>query len=134
MTFGQLRCMSMLSGGADSSILLWDLESVENTSSRFTYRPVSRNTTSHKFGITHISFYPFDSLAFLSSSYDHTLKISATEGLVPSASFDLDSKVYSHAISPVANHLLVACATQHPAGKSSFRTMLYFLESVIHIV
>lgn len=62
-----------------------------------------------------MSFYPFDSLAFLSSSYDHTLKIYATQTLTPSASFDLDSVVYSHALSPVADHLLVACATQHPA-------------------
>lgn len=30
-----------------------------------------------------------------------------------SASFDLDSVVYSHALSPIASHLLVACATQH---------------------
>ena len=62
-----------------------------------------------------MSFYPFDSLAFLSSSYDHTLKIYATETLTPSASFDLDSVVYSHALSPIADHVLVACATQHPA-------------------
>ena len=62
-----------------------------------------------------MSFYPFDSLAFLSSSYDHTLKLHATETLRPSASFDLGSIVYSHAISPIADHLLVACATQHPA-------------------
>ena len=70
---------------------------------------------SHKFGITHISFYPFDCFAFLSSSYDHTLKIYATETVAISASFDLNSVVYSHALSPIADHLLVACATQHPA-------------------
>ena len=29
----------LLSGGADSNIKLWDLESVENTLNRFTYRP-----------------------------------------------------------------------------------------------
>lgn len=29
----------MLSGGADSTIKLWDLESAENTLKRFTYRP-----------------------------------------------------------------------------------------------
>jgi len=111
------RC-SMISGGADSSINLWDLQSVENTSKRFIYRPsakTSKSSSSHTFGITHISFYPFDSLAFLSSSYDHTLKIYATETLSPSASFDLNSVVYSHALSPIADHLLVACATQHPA-------------------
>ena len=70
---------------------------------------------SHKFGVTKLSFYPFDSLAFVSSSYDHSLKIYSTETLEVSASFDLGSVIYSHALSPVADHLLVACATQHPA-------------------
>ena len=77
--------------------------------------PVDRTTSPNKFGITHLSFYPFDSLAFLSSSYDHTLKIYATETFHVSAFFNLNSVVYSHALSPIADHLLVACATQHPA-------------------
>ncbi|MCJ1366501.1 hypothetical protein MMC16_005630 [Acarospora aff. strigata] len=108
----------MLSGGADSAILLWDLENADDTGKRRLYRPsraVAKSSSAHKFGITHLSFYPFDSLAFLSSSYDHSLKIYATETLTPSASFDLSSVVYSHALSPIASHLLVACATQHPA-------------------
>lgn len=108
----------MLSGGAESSIILWDLESAENTLNRCIYKPAakaSKAPSAHKFGITHLSFYPFDSLAFLSTSYDHTLKIYATETLALSASFDLNSVVYSHALSPIADHLLVACATQHPA-------------------
>lgn len=106
----------MLSGGADSSILLWNLESVENTAKCCTYKPVaksSKSSSSHKFGITHLSFYPFDSQAFLSTSYDHTLKIYATETLKPSASFDLDSVIYSHSLSLVGDHLLVACAVQN---------------------
>ena len=108
----------MLSGGAESSITLWDLESAENPLNRCLYRPAakaSKAPSAHKFGITHLSFYPFDSQAFLSTSYDHTLKIYATETLALSASFDLTSVVYSHALSPIADHLLVACATQHPA-------------------
>ena len=108
----------MLSGGADSSLFLWDLESAESPLKSYTYRPsekVKKESTAHKFGITHLSFYPFDSLAFLSTSYDHTLKIYATETLTLSASFDLDSVVYSYGLSPIADHLLVACATQHPA-------------------
>lgn len=108
----------MLSGGAESSIILWDLESAEASLNRCTYKPsakASKASSAHKFGITHLSFYPFDSLAFLSTSYDHTLKIYATETLTLSASFDLNSVVYSHALSPIADHLLVACATQHPA-------------------
>jgi DNA excision repair protein ERCC-8 len=50
----------------------------------------------------------------LSSSYDHHLKLYATETLTLSANFDLNSIVYTHALSPIASHLLVACATQHP--------------------
>ena len=76
---------------------------------------LNRSATSHKFGITKLSFYPFDSFAFLSSSYDHSLKVYATDTLQISASFDLASVVYSHALSAIASHLLVACATQHPA-------------------
>ncbi len=108
----------MLSGGAESSISLWDLESAGTSLNRCTYKPdvkANRGSSAHKFGITHLSFYPFDSLAFLSTSYDHTLKIYATETITLSASFDLDSVIYTHALSPIADHLLVACATQHPA-------------------
>lgn len=35
--------------------------------------------------------------------------------MTASATFDLDSIVYSHTLSPIADHLLVACATQHSA-------------------
>lgn len=74
-----------------------------------------RDSIGHSAGITHVSFYAFDSLAFLSSSYDHSLKLYSSETLQSSASFDLASVVYSHDLSPIASHLLVACATQHPA-------------------
>ncbi|KAK3325153.1 WD40-repeat-containing domain protein [Apodospora peruviana] len=69
----------------------------------------------HRFGITHLSFYPFDSDAFLSCSYDQTLKLWSTATARVSGSFDLGAKVYTHAVSPIASHLLVACGTQHPA-------------------
>ncbi|KAL8959061.1 MAG: hypothetical protein Q9183_005707 [Haloplaca sp. 2 TL-2023] len=109
---------SLISGSADATIKLWDLEQYENTKRDFTNRPagaVKKSSSSHQYGITHVSFYPFDSLAFLSSSYDHTLKMYATETMTASATFDLDSVVYSHSLSPIADHLLVACATQHSA-------------------
>lgn len=66
----------------------------------------------HKFGITAVSFFPFDAEAFLSSSYDRTLKLYATETLIPSVSFDLEAIIYTHAMSTIASHMLVACATQ----------------------
>ena len=108
----------LLSGGADSSIALWDLEAQPTVADGYpTHAPlaaVSKTAEEHKLGITQISFYPFDSLAFLTSSYDHTVKIYSSETLAPSASFDLDCVVYNIALSPIASHLLVACATQHP--------------------
>jgi len=69
----------------------------------------------HRYGVTHLSFYPFDSNAFLSCSYDQTLKLWSTERVTLSGSFNLNAKVYTHAVSPIASHLLVACGTQHPA-------------------
>ncbi|KAI8959310.1 WD40 repeat-like protein [Daldinia sp. FL1419] len=108
----------LVSGGLDSSIKLWDLEQCSNPSKAHTHTPIakiSRSDQTHKFGITHISFYPFDSAAFLSTSYDQTLKVWATERAATSASFNLGFKAYTHAISPIASHLLVACGTQHPA-------------------
>ncbi|KAH0562156.1 hypothetical protein GP486_003142 [Trichoglossum hirsutum] len=94
----------MVSGGADSSIRIWDLASTENNSKNYVLKASGSVER----------FYPFDSLAFLSSSYDHTLKIYSSTTLSPSASFELNSVIYSHALSPIASHLLVACATQHP--------------------
>ncbi|KAL8997764.1 MAG: hypothetical protein Q9188_006248 [Gyalolechia gomerana] len=107
---------SLISGGAEASIKLWDLEHSENTQKHYINHPVAvikKSSSSHQYGITHVCFYPFDSLAFLSSSYDHNLKVCATETMTVSATFDLDSVIYSHSLSPIADHLLVACATQH---------------------
>lgn len=73
-----------------------------------------RTATTESLGITQVSFYPFDSLAFLTSGYDRTLKLFSSETLKVSASFDLGSTVFSHSTSIVASHLLVACASQHP--------------------
>ncbi|PSN60625.1 WD40 repeat-like protein [Corynespora cassiicola Philippines] len=107
----------LLSGGADSSVAIWDLEADQEPSDRQpTYTPLSfieRSAKEHRLGITQVAFYPFDSLAFLTSSYDHHVKIYSSETMVPSASFNLDSVVYNIALSPIAPHLLVACGTQH---------------------
>lgn len=112
----------LLSGGADSSVVIWDLESPASTPSdednHTRYLPLERNdktSKAQKFGITSLSYYPFDSLAFLTSSYDHTVKLFSSETLQPSAIFDLDSVVYHISVSPIAEHLLVAAGTQGSA-------------------
>ncbi|KAF3008162.1 hypothetical protein E8E14_004663 [Neopestalotiopsis sp. 37M] len=109
---------SLVSGGSDASVKLWDLESCGNPSESHTYKPIAtvkQGQNGHKFGITSMSWYPFDPAAFLSTSYDQTLKLWSTESATVSGSFALGSKVYTHAISPIADHLLVACGTQHPS-------------------
>ncbi|KAI1332827.1 WD40-repeat-containing domain protein [Xylariaceae sp. FL0255] len=113
----------LVSGASDASIKIWDLEQVNNkpsssSSSSDHFKPIAsipQSPRTHKFGITHLSFYPFDPAAFLSTSYDQTLKVWSTNEARLSASFTLSSKVYTHTISPIASHLLVACGTQHPA-------------------
>ena len=109
----------LLSGGADSSVAIWDLESdAVAPGEPIIYLPLghtARTSTTGSLGINHISYFPFDSLAFLTSGYDHHLKIFSSETLQASGKFDLGSIIYSHATSNVASHLLVACGSQHPA-------------------
>lgn len=111
----------LVSGGSDGLIKIWDLEDCSKPHDVHTFRPVSsiaRNPAGekgrgHSHGVTHLAFYPFDPDAFLSSSYDKSLKLWSTAESRLTAHFDLNATIYSHAMSPIADHLLVACATQH---------------------
>ncbi|GAB7332895.1 hypothetical protein MBLNU13_g04610t1 [Cladosporium sp. NU13] len=109
----------LLSGGADSSVAIWDLEATGAAPGEpIAHLPLShtaRTSTTASLGINHVSYFPFDSLAFLTSGYDHHLKIFSSETLQASGKFDLGSTIYKHATSNVASHLLVACCSQHPA-------------------
>lgn len=121
LTIDKFEGRYLLSGGADSSIAIWDLEAQTSRAAEppcdrriLPMAVVNKTSKEHKLGITQVGFYPFDSLAFLTSSYDHTVKIYSSETLAPSATFDLDTVVYNIALSSIATHLLVACATQSP--------------------
>ncbi|QSZ36534.1 hypothetical protein DSL72_006414 [Monilinia vaccinii-corymbosi] len=104
----------------DASIKIWDFDQIPTGASKHTFRPtgiVPRNASAHKYAITHRNLYPFDSTAtsaFLSSSNDPHFRFYSTETLQLPADFDLNS---THAISPIAHHPLVACATQHPTAQ-----------------
>ncbi|KJX94862.1 dna excision repair protein ercc-8 [Zymoseptoria brevis] len=105
----------LISGGADSSLAIWDLEAAADSGSNLPLEVSARTSTTASLGITHLSFYPFDSLALLTTGYDGTLKLFSSETLQASATFDLAGTIYSHSTSLISTHLLVACAVQHPA-------------------
>lgn len=125
----------MLSGGADSSIRLWDLQDGEPDTPAGAIRKRSRQNrskkpssssslslvaevprkTQHRFGISAIQWYPRDAGLFVSSSFDHFVKVWDAEALEVVYAFDLQYRVYSADVSPnPASHALVATATDHP--------------------
>ncbi|EXJ78536.1 hypothetical protein A1O1_08937 [Capronia coronata CBS 617.96] len=119
----------LFSGGADSTVRLWDLE--EHTASRTApagvpreYHPsaaLTRSTpSSHTHALTSISIYPFDPTpsTLLTTSYDKSLKVTSITptSLVPVHTFDLDFLPYTHCVSSVPDSSpLIAVGTAHPA-------------------
>ncbi|RAH75293.1 WD repeat protein [Aspergillus aculeatinus CBS 121060] len=114
----------MVSGGADPSIHLWDLESRGSELNHVHRSVASVNKASHEDAHTHaitsISIYPFDPTpsTILTTSHDGTLKLSALspEAIIPVHTFRLDCTPYTHAMSshPGAP-LLIAVGTSEKA-------------------
>lgn len=115
----------LLCGGADSSVTIWDVDQepdpVEDDDVPWPQRdlhskPLCRlpKKASHKFGISKLSWWPFNNDMFLTGSYDTTLKVWDTEGLEEVYSFDLDHKVYCFDINPLEDEGLVAAGLDHP--------------------
>lgn len=57
---------------------------------------------------------PFDTEGFLSSSYDQSVSLWSTDSAQIAGTWDLSSKVYTHAISPISGKMLVACGLANP--------------------
>lgn len=130
----------LLSSCADSSIKLWDLkfqdtqEDAQDTSlagqtyDNYDYdNPVSTfqnvatipRRAAHTFGVSCIQWWPFDTGMFVSSSFDHTVKIWDTNELTPVHVFDMDNRVYSfdicgHSANNMTASALVAVASDQP--------------------
>lgn len=110
----------MVSGGADASIRLWDLES-RGSELTHTHRARASVTKAsregcHTHAITSISIYPFDPVpsTILTTSHDGTLKLSALqpEIITPVHTFNLDCTPYSHSLSShPGSTLLIAVGT-----------------------
>ena len=111
---------SMVSGGADASIRLWDLET-RGSELDHTHRAISSVTKSshddaHTHAITSLSIYPFDPVpsTIMTTSHDRTLKLSVLgpDAITPAYTFDLGSTPYSHSFSShPGSTLLIAVGT-----------------------
>ncbi|RLV94177.1 DNA excision repair protein ckn1 [Spathaspora sp. JA1] len=128
----------LLSGCADSSIKLWDLSQTEvqrkeneidsnlvsssyddfdydNPISTFVNVATIPKKTIHEFGISTVQWWPHDTGMFVSSSFDHSVKIWDTNELRPVHDFDIQSRVYSIDIcSSDDSSSLVATASDSP--------------------
>lgn len=117
----------LLSGGGDSSIKLWDLQSKDDELWRRDdgttkipqqmYKPayIIPVKSIHKYGVTHIKWWA-DNGMWLSSSYDHTLKVFDSDTMDVVHSFDLQSRVLNFDFDPKGANSLIACCTDGGVG------------------
>ncbi|RAO71362.1 uncharacterized protein BHQ10_007374 [Talaromyces amestolkiae] len=110
----------LVSGGADPSIRLWDLDDRGSELQYIYDTKASLNRTRHALAHTHsltsISIYPFDPTpsTILTTSRDNTLKLSAIGNaeITPAHTFDLHATPYCHSLSShSASTLLIAAGT-----------------------
>lgn len=114
----------MISGGADPSIHLWDLESrgseLDHIHRACASVSKSAHADAHTHAITSLSIYPFDPVpsTIFSTSHDGTLKLSALQSpaITPVHTFKLDCTPYTHSFSAQpGSTLLVAVGTSDRA-------------------
>lgn len=114
---------SMISGGADSSVKVWDLESRIQGPSH-TFRPFvaaakGTHPQLHSYGLTSLSIYPFDPVPtrIITTSYDETLKLMqlSDAAITPVQTHNLGSKIYCHSVSPLPSmNQVIAAGTTSP--------------------
>ncbi|KAI9466543.1 WD40-repeat-containing domain protein [Coemansia mojavensis] len=98
----------LLSAGADTSIHLFDLE---NTGTIESTQQISAGS-GHSSIVSSVEWYPVDNGLFTSASLDHTLRVWDTNTMSEACQFDLEFRVYSHKMSPLGAHALIAAASE----------------------
>lgn len=132
----------MISGCADSSLKLWDLNQspdeqtelpnegdhndlnqTSSPESSACYRLKAIATVprrvAHKFGVSAVKWWPLDTGMFITASFDHTVKIWDTNNVEIVHEFDMLSRVYSidvsaHQENRFSSQALIAVASDQP--------------------
>ncbi|KAG0370218.1 DNA excision repair protein ckn1 [Gamsiella multidivaricata] len=106
----------LVSGGGDGNVHVYDLDESEREERRIIKSMASAHGSSdgHKGGVSRVRWYPFDNGLFTTSSFDSTIKAWDTNTMEVACTFDLENKVYSHAVSSKATHGLIATASADP--------------------
>ncbi|KAL0145110.1 DNA excision repair protein ERCC-8-like protein [Mucor lusitanicus] len=104
----------LLSGGADGKVHVFDLQAIPAEHMRNEPIASTARVDRHKYAVTSVSWFPFDTGMFVTSSYDTTIKVWDTNEMKPAYVFDMESRVNCQAMSPIASHSLVASAASEP--------------------
>ncbi|OAD02295.1 hypothetical protein MUCCIDRAFT_111665 [Mucor lusitanicus CBS 277.49] len=104
----------LLSGGADGKVHVFDLQAIPAEHMRNEPIASTARVDRHKYAVTSVSWFPFDTGMFVTSSYDTTIKRPSLSFVQPAYVFDMESRVNCQAMSPIASHSLVASAASEP--------------------
>ncbi|XP_015928498.1 DNA excision repair protein ERCC-8 [Parasteatoda tepidariorum] len=104
----------LLSGGSKGSLCIHDLQNSTGKSS-YKAKVVCQKMSAHKFSITTVQWFPFDTGIFVTSGMDNKLKIWDTNSMRPADIISFDFKASCHDMSPVSTqHSLIAVALGYP--------------------
>ncbi|KAK6497877.1 hypothetical protein TWF481_012276 [Arthrobotrys musiformis] len=140
----------MASGGADGSILVWDLEQEEEEDGEhgdYAYRiqassmVLENDRPDH--GVSSIRFNPHNSSLFSTTSYSATLSLFSLTPTNPTClqTYPLDSHLYTHSTSPASTStalIAVAGSSPHirlidPRTSSASQTLFGHVSSVLSV-